>query len=422
MELSRDEIEELGISIGRSFSPAAPINERALFAGRTAEVRQVIDAVNQRGQHAIIFGERGVGKTSLANVLSDYLAAVAAQVPIIAPRVNCEGADDFSSLWRKVFKGIIEVTKVRRAGFASEDAERLSTLAERLPKGEVRPDEVKDLLDYCGENSIVVVIIDEFDRLPNGKLSAKMADTLKMLSDHSARATLVLVGVADSVDDLIHEHQSVERAVAQIRMPRMSDGELLEILERGLGAVEMSIDGEAASRITHLSQGLPHYTHLLGLHAGREAIDYGRRGVEPSDVDSAIQKAITGAQETIQSSYHRATMSQRSDSLFPQALLACALAATDSLGFFAAGDVREPMSKIMGRSFDIPAFARHLNSFCEVDRGPVLQKTGVPHRYRFRFVNPLLQPYVTMKGLASGLIDVETWKSLAHRGDIPGQN
>src|SRR5205807_1377330 len=86
---------------------------------------------------------------------------------------------------------------------------------------------------------------------------------------------------------------------------------------------------------------------------------------------------------------------------------ACALARCDDLGFFAPADVREPLRRITGKSYQIPAFVRHLTDFCETDRGPVLQKRGASHKYRYRFLNPLLQPYVIMKGLANGLISTE---------------
>ena len=59
----------------------------------------------------------------------------------------------------------------------------------------------------------------------------------------------------------------------------------------------------------------------------------------------------------------------------------------------------------MGRRYEIAAFSRHLADFCADDRGPVLERTGVPRRYRFRFRNPLLQPFVIMQGLARELID-----------------
>ena len=82
--------------------------------------------------------------------------------------------------------------------------------------------------------------------------------------------------------------------------------------------------------------------------------------------------------------------------------MACALAKTDELGFFAAQDVRDPMKMITGKRYEIPSYAQHLNDFCDAKRGPILEKTGAKRRFRFRFVNPLMQPYVVMQGFAAG--------------------
>ncbi len=59
----------------------------------------------------------------------------------------------------------------------------------------------------------------------------------------------------------------------------------------------------------------------------------------------------------------------------------------------------------MAKSYGIASFSRHLNDFCGSERGPVLQKTGTAYRYRFRFMNPLMQPYIIMQGKANNLID-----------------
>src|SRR5262245_7615521 len=63
----------LRIKANRTFSPAAPIDQLTLFAGRIQELRRVIDATTTRGQHVVIFGDRGVGKTSLANIALEIL-------------------------------------------------------------------------------------------------------------------------------------------------------------------------------------------------------------------------------------------------------------------------------------------------------------------------------------------------------------
>ena len=404
-----EEFTQLAFDAGTVFSPAAPIDEWALFAGRTSQLRSVIDAIIQRGQHAMIFGERGVGKTSLANVLSDYLEARGQQV--IAPRVNCDVTDNFSSLWRKILTEIEISRAVRGIGFAAETSLQTENLADHLPEA-ATPHDVRKILMMLGRGALLIVIIDEFDRLPKGQTTALFADTIKTLSDHSLGATLVLVGVADSVYELIQEHESVERALVQIPMPRMSEGELHEIMLKGLERLSMDIDGEALSHISLLSQGLPHYTHLLGLHSARAALDSGSKRIVVPHVEAAVRKAMTEAQQSIRNSYHRATTSPRKESLYRQVLLASALANTDELGYFSAAAVREPMSRIMGRYYDIPNFSRHLNDFAEERRGFVLQKTGVKHRIRYRFTDPLMQPYIVMRGLAEELIDKASLQEL----------
>jgi len=62
------------------------------------------------------------------------------------------------------------------------------------------------------------------------------------------------------------------------------------------------------------------------------------------------------------------------------------------------------MSAIMKKNYDIPSFARHLASFTHVERGSVLKKSGVKRRFRYRFTDPLMQPFVIMKGLADKTI------------------
>lgn len=73
--------------------------------------------------------------------------------------------------------------------------------------------------------------------------------------------------------------------------------------------------------------------------------------------------------------------------------LACALAKVDELGYFYPAAVRDPLTKIMGKPYDIPAFIGHLNALSDIGRGKVLQRAGEKRRQRYRFADPLLKPY-----------------------------
>jgi Cdc6-like AAA superfamily ATPase len=372
--------------VGEVFTPGAPVDRFALFAGRTPQIMSVVDAINQRGQHVVLYGERGVGKTSLANILAEVFWVQETGNPLWAAKVNCTSQDDYHTLWSNIFREINKLEEFQR------------NWTERPPD----PEDVRYLLERLDDR--LLIVIDELDRLENDDALSLLADTIKTLSDHSVDVTLVMVGVADSIDELIGDHRSVERALAQVPMQRMSVEELMEIIEKGLDRLELTISEEAKTRIARLSEGLPFYTHLLSLHAAQRTVMDDRSGIETQDVERAIGSAVEKAQHSIRTDYQQAIRSTRAESQFDQVLLACALAPKDELGYFTASAVREPLSRIMGTRREIPSFARHLKKFAEPSRGCVLQKTGQKGRHFYRFQTPLLQPFVILNGLAKGLI------------------
>lgn len=404
--LDPDRALELSLEASRVFTPAAPIDDRTLFAGRLRQVQNVIDAVNQKGQHAIIFGDRGVGKTSLANVLASFFPPGGG--PLIARRINCDKGDSYDSVWLKVFEEIQPGEWTKVGGFGGQgNPARADSHADIIS-----PDIVRRQLDKWATNSIPILVIDEFDRIGDS-YRAIFADTIKTLSDHAVPATVVLVGVADSVDQLIAEHESVQRALVQVKMPRMSPDEIKEIITKGLDRLGMTIDKPTLDRIAVLAQGLPHYAHLLGLYAARTALDDLSLEIQIGVLDQAVKRAIDGAQQSIRNAWHAATVSARKDSLFADVLLSCALAKMDDMGTFAAQDVRTPLNAVTSKTYDIPNFAQHLSEFSDAKRGNILQKIGVSRRFRYRFTNPLVPPFVIMRGFADQKITGEVLRELA---------
>ena len=376
--------QDLDVRLSQTFSPAAAIDRRDFFHGRQAIIRRLIDAANQNGQHAIIYGDRGVGKTSLANVLTSFIEPFTSET-IASTRVNCHRETTYKQIWNSLFGQIDLPVKDEYSSLTLGDV--FDTL---------RSDDRK-----------LILIVDEFDRVEDPDIDAMFTDTIKTLSDFNVDTTLILVGVADDVDDLITEHESVNRSLVQIHLPRMAMDELSEIIVKGVALVGMEISDEAVERVCAVSLGLPHYVHALGLAAGRAAIDDRRRAVETRDVDSAIGTLTRESQQTVLRQFDEATASPRRRNFYFQVLLACALASTDNLGYFRAADVRAPYSRIMKRDQTISSFSRHLHGLCGEDRGAVLQKFGQSHSYRFRFADPVMQPYVLMRGLESGLVKME---------------
>jgi Cdc6-like AAA superfamily ATPase len=389
--------------VRRAFSPSAPVTSRDLFAGRLEQLVYVGGALREPGQHAVIYGERGVGKTSLATICA--AVAAAEREDQRAVKVNCESSDDFGAIWRKVFRKIVVKSQLPTFGFGNGERKVITSASQYLiGVKNITPDNVCTGMKLLTQNGSLAVFLDEFDRVVDPLVHRLFADTLKTLSDEVTPATIILVGVADDVDELVKEHASVERAIVQVHMPRMSKSELADIVAHGLASVNMSADQSAVNQITALSQGLPHYTHLLAQNAAANAVSRKSNHVRPDDVEKAIETAIKRAQESIRDLYYRATYSTRNN-MYKQVLLACACATTDEKGFFTAPAVRETLSIIMRKPYSTSQFARHLSALSEKERGPILRKEKRYQQIQYRFTDPLVQPYITMRGLRDALID-----------------
>ena len=81
---------------------------------------------------------RSVGETSLASV-----GALLVEGPNrLAVRVNCDGSDDFGSIWRKVFSRVTTMYSLPGYGFTGEDKEFVSSAADSLPE-DPKPHDVR---------------------------------------------------------------------------------------------------------------------------------------------------------------------------------------------------------------------------------------------------------------------------------------
>ena len=382
--------------IAESFRPSAPVSSKT-FAGREFQITAVINACVQRWQHVVIFGERGVGKTSLANVICDMLREKF--VMPVCGTINCDQTTTFASLWRAILSEIPLSRKSPVSRMESGTNPLQGTYAQFLPD-DVTPHSVRTVLQNRGR---FLFVIDEVDRIRDKATTTLIADTIKTLSDHATDTTLVLVGVAESIDALIAEHESVQRGLIQVHMPRMSTSEIDKLIDNGLANVGMTIDSDAKNRIHTLSQGLPHYAHLLGMHSAMAAAGQDRMNITIDDTYRALRKAIRYSQQSIASEYEFATTNSE-ETLHRWVLLACALAKTDKYGYFTANDLVEPMNLILKKDCSISMFSKHLNAFCEAKHGSALQRTVIPRGYKYKFRNVILQPYIIMKGLEDRII------------------
>ena len=393
--MAEDDWAALRNEVVETFTPGTPINEADLFAGRKDTVRELQDTVLEKGRHAIIFGDRGVGKTSIANIFHRPLNTETR--PILAIKVNGDRSLDFTALWRKVFR------RVKHTG--DDGAEWWAS--ENYP-AEITPDDVLIELGSFPAVQTPIVIRDEFDKITDDRCRALVAETIKALSDDGVNCTIILVGVAGSVSELIREHQSIPRALKQVPMRPMSREEIEDIVATRARRLRLRITQEALWRIAHFAAGLPFYAHSLGKNAALKAVEARGRTIEESHVLAGLRSCMEDVDYSVRESYAKATQrSYRQGNIYPQVLAAAALTERDAIGRFGAADAAAPLSAIMGAPYKTTAFSFHLKEMAEPERGGVFKKYEHKKTYRFAFADPLMQPYIIMQSLAEGFLTDE---------------
>ncbi len=400
--MSDREILQKVFQCGRIFNPAAPINDYDLFRGRVQQLDRVVSAIATRGQHVVLFGDRGVGKTSLANILKTALQQEASLEFIF---VNCSKTDTYLSVWKNALAAIpILIEEPGEQDLPRQveyGLDQFLISPESMSSGELK----RLLCRKCAEDHELVIIFDEFDRMGIEHRRA-FADTIKDLSDSSVNATIILIGVAQSATGLIEEHKSIERCIAQVYMPPMADYELRQIIEKGLAKLDLKIDRENTDIIVTLSRGYPYYTHLLCYHAAVRAVKLASPFIATADLAHSIKESLEKAQASVKDEYLKAAQGQRRGTKYPVLVLACALASTDEMGYFRPVDVKTIENDKVIASNIVQDCSEQLNKLAtDENRGYVLERVGSPRKYKYRFHNPLLRPYILMKGIADKIID-----------------
>jgi Cdc6-like AAA superfamily ATPase len=388
------------LQLGEVFTPSAPVDDQDLFAGRNHELFTVVEAMQSLGQHAVIYGERGVGKTSLARIAG----GIGISQGQVAVRVNCDAGDDFDQLWLKVADelGITQAELPQPS--RSELSEAFNECNSILASGNLNPSNVRVALRKITSRAAVVVFFDEFNEVGDSNSIISLSNTIKALSDHIERVTLCPVGVAEDLDALLEGHLSAVRAIAQVKMPRMNRDELKEIVTRGLNKLGMTIDDDAIAMIEVVPRGLPQYAHLLAQEGARHALLKGRKNIDRDDVMEGLKVGLLKLDRSLSKAYDRATYSPKK-TRFAEVLLACSIARLSDMGDFSPSDVRAPYSRIIGEQVGIDRFNPQLTSLAT--NREILIREGEERRWRYRFKDPLMEPYVLLQGLSSGTITPE---------------
>ncbi len=375
-----------------TFTPTRPKELGRFFAGRRWAVQRMITAIEEDQAHIIIYGPRGIGKTSLANVLAESANQVECQIL----RYPCNTNTTFEGLFRSFLKNLPSeyMNRSTQAKYSG-----VNNFEQILPPGEFGPADLTETLCQLKQDH-AILIIDEFDRVESDQLKNRIAETIKNLSDTSARVTFVIVGIARSLEELIGMHPSIQRHLVGIHLPLMEPSELQRMLLSGEQATGIRFDDVTRDMIVSFSKGLPYYAQLLALHTGRMALECGSSTADVTHLRGALEIILNEADPLVKTAYEIATRDETN--LFAvDVLYAAALAKFDKYGSFTAADTAKIIIDDDGRQIPKLTLHKAFNYLSQQKNAEIIDKWKTPAaRTRYTFNLQTMRQYILLRQAA----------------------
>lgn len=383
---------EINRQLRDAFTPTRPKLElNSLFVGRLNTLRRIIAAIEEERAHVVLYGDRGRGKTSLANAVQQ----IAGQAGYFTLKLTCSAELGFEDVFRTFLKRVPGSFYQAQVSDPFSMRRPPTNFEELLPEGSFSVTELTDVLVEI-QGAHLLLILDEYDRCTSDELRNKLAELIKNLTDTSAPVTLLVVGVSEDVDHLLGKHPSIQRSLVAVHLPLMSDREIDRILLAGAEAAGLTFGEEVRRRIVTIAKGLPYYAQLLALHAARSAV--GRDGLEVGreDLAYAVARCVQEADRGLVEAYNQA-LGPEAKPVHADVLYAAAQGRADEFGAFHPAELSRVPLTPGGDTLPLAALQQPLSRLSDEERGGVLQRLVEPGGFRYRFRNQMMRQYVLMR-------------------------
>jgi len=396
----KDEFTIITSGIRDVFTPHIPVDEISHFFGREDEATRLVSVINSPGQHILLYGDRGVGKTSLAKTTCKLILQKLQRGDFFEKR--CDSGDTFSSIFEEPLEKVgidfsfKEKTQTHNqgggaeinAGFVKAD---LSSKRETktTQTATFKPDSPSWVANQLKSLS-GIMLIDEADAISSNKDKKKIAELIKLLSDYNSTFKLVVVGIAATGEELTAGHPSVERCLKEVALQRMSDDDLKKIILNGMNSLSLRPDDSVVEKIVDISAGYPHFTHLVSLKCGESAIINDNRHVTKEVLKGALNEAVKDSEGALQRMLESTLRVLNTPQEYKLLLLTAAYCNTPE---FRSVELRERLQSKFNIEVDSKALSRRLTKLTQGDTTTILYK---PARGCFQLSDPRMPSFLKM--------------------------
>lgn len=262
--------DEFGTKLNTLVFPSHPIDSIQHLLGRTVELDTIGKALYATGRHIFIYGDRGVGKSSLAaTAANQYQSADSKYIDIsCSPEstltnvvANIAYQATNTSRLKSTTKNKTQSLNLKYFSLISNESSSIKNFHDEIHTISDAVELLKEVSKFHSDKPIIVV--DEFDRIESEKERNLFADLLKQLGDKKVGIKFIFTGVAKSLRELLGAHQSASRQLESIELPKLNWNARWDIALSAAREFDISIPKDIYIRIAALSDGYPYYVHLI---------------------------------------------------------------------------------------------------------------------------------------------------------------
>jgi uncharacterized protein len=220
-KLTRDSFEKV---LKERLSPTTPIRSPEFLRGRERKLEDIRRALVANGRHIFIYGDRGVGKTSLAQTAA-FQQQSSDSNPIL---LACDPASGFYRIVHDLAAALVhsDPTITKRTSTRKLAVNIKFVLSgeaqEAIERGNIPEmrsiNEAVAIIDHAARlhSEAPVVVIDEFERIKSPEDRMLFADFIKQVGDQSVPLKLIFCGVGAVLEELLDAHHSCYRYLTAV--------------------------------------------------------------------------------------------------------------------------------------------------------------------------------------------------------------
>ena len=409
-----------------AFQPATELDDPERFAGRGKQVRELADSLHSIGSTPLIYGERGLGKSSLAlqirriamgdmgllTHLGDERLALSEGRYFLTFFVTCTDATEtISELLQTLVNAaesvenapqggnnrasqLVDRTTRRRLTFKViefENTKKYQTESRRLSYQDLNLEE--KLVQLCDLLTLaygqpVLFIVDELDRVRD---TTGLASFVKAASSETLK--FILVGIASNVSELLADHLSLERRLMPVRVPLMTQVELGQIVVKAQGyllanGVTMRFSDRAIIGLARIASGFPWFVHVLGQQALIDADLRGDENIESDEIAKSVSLIVENR------------FAQQFKDMYQMAVRDSVNREVTLRAFAGWSDADIPTGEVyrlLERKLGINGGSTYRGHLCTAEYGSVIFAPNFQKRGLVRFRNEMFKVYVGLR-------------------------